>query len=784
MLKYNFLSSFRHIRRNLSFSVINILGLSIGLTLVIILFLWLQFELSFDKFHVNADRIFRIITEFKPETTHEYFAHVPAPLGLVLKSKIPEIEDYVRFGYMGKQIVNYENVSFQEKIDLADPSIFNIFSFTLISGNPETALKEPGSIILSETKAKKYFGNNDPIGKTLLIGEDKAHFIITGVLRNIPPNSQLQFDFLCSFAENKSNLEWGMWNYPTYILAKDKGLFKTITDKLSTVADEIPVDEKVRFHIQPLTWIHLHSNIRYDLDTNTNIKTIYFISSILFLVLIMACINYINMATARYTRRGKEAGLRKVAGATNYTLASQFLFESFTITILAFVIAICLSYLLVTVFNSLTKLPLELVSLFNFKLISELIFLIIIISLIAGSYPAFILSSVNPIAALHDDSRLGRVVSIKGLRKGLIIFQFLISIILIGATTIIHAQMVFIRNKNLGIDSDQVIVVSAYQAEVRPKTELFKKEILTSPLILDASSVGYTPGNNYYQNAWWEGLEINDYGNMIRWIPADKDFIKTLKLKIVNGEDFPENISENHNSFILNETAVKKLGWKEPLGKQFEIYGVYKANVTGIVRDFNFESLYSEIEPVAIAYYPEVFHNMLIRLSPENIPGSIDFLRKKWNSLFPKCTFEYSFLSDDFQKLYEKENMTLKLVTWVSVFSLFISCIGLFGLVLFTIDQKIREIGVRKVSGSTSMRIVLMLNLEFIKWILIALLISCPVIIYFMHRWLISFAYRITLSWWMLIVPGIIVLLLSLLTISWHTLYTATRNPADCLRHE
>src|SRR5664279_2932330 len=204
MLKYNFLSSFRHIRRNLSFSVINILGLSIGLTLVIILFLWLQFELSFDKFHVNADRIFRIITEFKPETTHEYFAHVPAPLGLVLKSKIPEIEDYVRLGYMGKQIVNYENVSFQEKIDLADPSIFNIFSFTLISGNPETALKEPGSIILSETKAKKYFGNNDPIGKTLLIGEDKAHFIITGVLRNIPPNSQLQFDFLSSFAENKS----------------------------------------------------------------------------------------------------------------------------------------------------------------------------------------------------------------------------------------------------------------------------------------------------------------------------------------------------------------------------------------------------------------------------------------------------------------------------------------------------------------------------------------------------------------------------------------------------
>jgi putative ABC transport system permease protein len=783
MLKYNLISSIRHIRRNLSFSLINILGLSLGLTLIIILFLWLQFELSFDKFHEKSERIFRIITEFKPETTHDYFAHVPAPLGDFIKTRIPEVEEYVRFGYLGEQIISYENVQFQEKIVLADPSIFKIFSFRLISGNPETALKQPGSIILSENKAKKYFGNKDPMGKTLLMGEEKSPFIITGVLRNIPSNSQQQFDFLCSFAENKSNLEWGFWNYNTYLLASRKGLYKAITDKLTGIANEIPGDEKVRFHIQPLTWIHLHSDIHSDLSTNTNIKTIYFISSILFLVLIMACINYINMATARYTRRGKEAGLRKVAGATNLTLASQFLFESFTITILAFVIALCLSYLLVPVFNSLTKLPLEFVSLFNFKLISELIFLIILISLIAGSYPAFTLSSVNPIAALRDDFRLSVAVSIKGLRKGLIIFQFLVSIILIAATMIIHTQMAFIRNKNLGINSDQVIIIPTYQAEVKPKIELFKKEILTSPFILNASAAGFTPGTNYYQNAWWEGLQDVNLGYM-SWIPADKDFIKTLKIRIVNGEDFPDILSENHLLYILNETAVKKLGWKDPLGKQFEISGIGKGAVIGIVKDFNFRPLYSEIEPVAITYYPEVFYNMMIRISSENIPGSIDFLRNKWKSLFPRSTFEYSFLSDDFQKLYEKENTTLKLITWVSVFSLFISCIGLFGLVLFTIDQKIKEIGLRKVSGSTSLEIVALLNLEFIKWILTAFLLSCPVIIYFMHKWLASFAYRISLSWWMLVVPGMMVLITSLLTVSWHTLYTATRNPAECLRHE
>jgi len=317
MLKYNLTAAFRSIKRNPGFSLINISGLSLGLTLVIILLTWLQFEFSFDKFHDNADRIYRVVTEFQHGTSSDNFCGTPAPLGEVLKKNIPEIADYVRFGSLGRIIVKFEKEQFWEEIDLADPSIFRIFSFKLLSGDPETALKEPGSIIISETKARKYFGNRNPLGHILLLDNEKAPYRITGVMKDIPANSQLKFDFLGSFSEIHGNLSWNHWNYWTYILTHNQGTFKAISERLPDIVKEIPGDEKFQLHIQPLTSIHLHSGLRYDLPTNTDINTILIISSILLLVLLVACINYMNLATARYTRRGKEAGLRKVASSTS-----------------------------------------------------------------------------------------------------------------------------------------------------------------------------------------------------------------------------------------------------------------------------------------------------------------------------------------------------------------------------------------------------------------------------------------------------------------------------------
>jgi putative ABC transport system permease protein len=784
MLKYNLVTSFRSIKRNLSFSLINISGLSIGLTLVIILFAWLQFEFSFDKFNENADRIFRVVVEFEKGKSSDKFADTPAPLGEVLKKDIPEVIDYVRFGYLGKVLVNYENEQFWENIELADPSVFKIFSFKLLTGNPETALNHPGSIILSETKAIKYFGNRNPLGLTLLLGENKTPYIVTGVMKDIPANSQLQFDFLSSFSEIRSNKGWGMWNYITYVLAKNKGSYRTITEKLPEIVKTIPSEDNFQLHIQPLLRIHLHSRLRSDLPTNTNIKTVYIISSILILVLLVACINYMNLATSCYTKRGKEAGLRKVAGASNSNLIGQFLSESFAITLSAFVIALFLCYLFIPVFISLTGLSLKLESLFSFSSIVKFILLIILISFVAGSYPALLLSSVNPVSTISEDYKLGRVFSVKVFRKVLVVFQFFISIALIASAFVIKSQLTFIKNKDLGLNSDQVVVVPIYQAKVKPKYDLYKTEILTNPSILKASAVAYYPGTQgFYQNTWWEGLEEGDISHYMDWLSVDQDFIGTLKIGLLKGGFFPKDISSKSSIFyVLNESAVKKIGWDDPIGKQFDIIG--KGEVIGVVKDFNFKSLHNELRPLALTCYPEEFDNLMIKISSENIPNSLNYLKKTWENLFPQYPFEFTFLNDDFQKMYKKETTTSLIITYISLMALFVSCIGLFGLVLFTIDSRIKEIGIRKVAGSTTGRIVIMLNLEYIKWILVSFIIACPIIIYSMQKWLQNFVYRVNLNWWIFISAGLITILISLITVSWHTWNTASKNPVDCLRHE
>jgi len=784
MLKYNLVTSFRSIKRNLSFSLINISGLSIGLTLVLILLAWLQFEFSFDRFHENADRIFRVVVEFERDKSSDNFACTPAPLGEALKRDIPEVIEYVRFGSWGRVLVNYENEQFWEDIELADPSIFKIFSFKLLTGNPETALNNPGSIILSETKARKYFGSRNPMGQILLLDDNKSPYIITGVMKDVPANSQLQFDFLLSFSEFKSNQGWGMWNYPTYILAENYDSFRSISEKLPEFVKKIPVEDNFQLHLQPLLQIHLHSRLRADLPTNTNIKTVYIISSILLLVLLVACINYMNLATARYSKRGKEAGLRKVAGATNSNLIGQFLWESFAITFSAFIISLFLCYLLMPVFISLTGVPLKLGSLLTLNSIVKFIILLLLISVIAGSYPAFMLSSVNPVSTIRDDFKLAGVISVKLFRKGLVIFQFFISIALIASAIAIKSQLTYIKNKNLGLISDQVVVVPIYQAQVKPRYELFKKEILSNPAILNASAVAYFPGTQgFNQNTWWEGLAEGDNSNYMDWISVDKDFINTLKIELLKGEFFPKDISgKGPVYYVLNELALKKIGWDDPIGKRFDIIG--KGEVVGIVKNFNFKSLHNELKPVALTFYPSLFDNLMIKISAENIPNTMDFLKKKWDSLFPQYPFEFTFLNDDFQKMYKKETTTSLIITYISLLALFVSCIGLFGLVLFTIDNRIKEIGIRKVAGSTTGKIIAMLNLEFIKSILVSFIIACPIIIYFMQKWLENFAYRINLSWWIFASAGMITIIISLLTVSWHTWNTATKNPVDCLRHE
>jgi len=784
MLKYYLLLSFRNIIRNLSFSLINISGLSIGFALSFLLLIWLQFEFSFDKFHKNAEKIYRVVTEINKEDLNYNFAATPAPLGDILLKEIPEITDYVRFGSLGRVFVNYNNEQYWENVTLADPSIFKLFSFKLFQGEPESALRNPGSIIISQSKAKKYFGKVNPMGKTIFLGEEKQPFVVTGIMQDIPANSQLQFDFLSSFSEDKSKKTWGMWNYATYIMAKDNKSYKAITDKLPSVMKNLPNGEYISLHIQPLLSIHLHSRLKSDLTTNTNIRTVYIISSILILVLIIACINYMNLSTARFVKRGKESGIRKVTGATGSNIAGQFLGESFAIVLVSFIAALFLSYLFLPVFSSLTGLQLSLNSMLSPFTFMKIILLIIVIAVVAGSYPALLLSSVKPVSVMRNEIKAVSMISVQSFRKGLVVFQFFISIILVAAAILIKDQLNFIRNKDLGLNPDQVIMVPIYQATIKPVYETFKNELLKNPSIQEASAVSYFPGQNgYNQNVWWEGLDPDNNSHYIDWLSADEDFIKTLDIEMLNGHYYSKDVARSDQRvYIINEEAAKMTGWKDPIGKQFDIIG--KGRVIGVVKDFNFKSLHNELKPAAITFYPAIFDHLMIKVSASNIQGVIDYIRKTWEGMFPLYPFEYTFLNDDFQKMYIKEIQTSKILTSIAILALFVSCIGLFGLVLFTIDSKTKEIGIRKVAGSTTGGMMLKLNIEFVRLLLVAFIIACPVILLIMRKWLQGFAYRISISWWVFAAAGLITVILSLLTVSWHTWKSANQNPVKCLQHE
>jgi putative ABC transport system permease protein len=784
MLRYHITASFKNIKRNLSFSLINISGLALGLSLVIILIVWLQFEFSFDKFHKNADRIFRVVLEFKKDKESDNFANTPAPLGEFLKKEIPEIEDFVRFGHRGRELVNHENIQYWEDIELADPSIFSIFSFKLIKGDPLTALSNHNSIIISESEAKKFFGKNDPLGQPLLLGEKRTPYVVSGVLEDIPANSQIRINLLCSFDEEKSNKGWGNANYTTYILSNERNSIDKINKKLPLVEKGVPSDNKFSIHIQPLLDIHLHSGLRSDLQTNTSISTIYIISSILVMVLLIACINYMNLATARFTKRGKEAGIRKVNGATVSDLTIQFLCESFTITLSAFVIAIFLVYLFMPVLTAVIGVPLKLETLFSPGSVISLSILIILISILAGSYPSIALSSTNPVNSIRDDLSHAKLLPAKAFRKLLVIFQFFISISLISTALIINAQLSFIKKKDLGLNTEQVIVVPIYQAKVKPVYELFKNSITGNPAIINASAAAYFPGNQgYYQNVWWEGLADEDNSNYIDWIAADPDFIKTLDIKLLKGEP-PTRMPDSKGpvQYIINESALKMTGWKDPLGKMLNIVG--KGEVVGIVKDFNFKSLHNAISPMALTSYPSLFDNIFIKISNNNLPGTLAFLRKTWEDLYPQYPFEFSFLNQDFNNVYRKETRYSLIITYISFFALFVSCIGLFGLVLFTVDSKIKEIGIRKVAGATTREIIIMLNVGYIRWILLAFFFACPVIIFSAGKWLQGFAYHIKPGLLILITSAVITMLVSIITVSWHTFKMASKNPVECLVHE
>jgi putative ABC transport system permease protein len=797
MLKNYLKIALRNMNRQKSYSLINVIGLAIGIAAVILIMLFIVDEMSYDQFHVNKDRIFRLV-----RTTSVLSA---APIGPALMQEFPEIQDVVRIDPTGRTLVHDPGTNksfYEDHIAWVDANVFRLFSFKLVRGNPETVLQEPNTMVITTSIAKKYFGDTNPMGK-VLDGEN-LEFRITGVMEEAPENSHYHPGIFLSFKtlEGLTNrLEnWKTnWLY-TYLLLKNKDSASKIESQLPSFFEKHVGNAWTIFHLQPLLDVHLRSNLAWDIEPQGSIVYVNIFSAIAILLLIIACINFMNLATARSTRRSKEVGLRKVLGANRPQLMRQFLGESFLTAILAFMIAIVLVVLSLPAFNELASKNLNL-DLFSAKIFPGFLAITIFVGLFAGSYPALLLSKFSPINAMKNQVQFfTRKYGSVSLRRLLVIIQFAISIILIIGTTVIYKQLAFVKNKNLGFSKDQIIVVPFEGGNFDERYSVIKNELIQDPNIVHVSASGDIPGQGpsdfYYRP---EGL-AEDMEKLPVWDTyfVDYDFIETLGMEMVKGRNFDEKHSSDATAFILNETAVKNAieqsgaDWENPIGKHLDFYtpgkkgwSVYKSGqVVGVVKDFNYLSLHQPIGPLVLQVLPGAFDYLLVKIRTQDIGGSLSFIKNKVTEFAPGKPFEYSFLDEQFDSLYRSEQRLGKVFGIFAFLAIMVACMGLFGLTAFTADQRTKEIGIRKVLGASLSNIITLISREFVRLVLVADIVSLPISYYFMHRWLKNFVYRIDIGMWMFVFASVIALLIALFTVSAQAIRAALANPVDSLRYE
>lgn len=798
MLK-NFLKvALRKLWRNKVFSAINIFGLAAGLTCCLLIALYIQHELSYDRFELKGDRIARVIMEYSfdgsPESNKVNYTSVRvAP---VMKRNFPEVESAIKMT-MRERIVNYNDKYIDEKrFMFADSTFFDLFTFRLLQGDVHSALSGPFKVVVTESTAKKYFGNENAIGKTFKLGTDSNLYQITGVMEDCPQNSQIKFDFLASFSSLgiTKDYEESYWdaNYTTYLLLRDKKSIASLQAKLPAFMKKEMKGQAatINFFLEPFTEIHLHSPYG-GFEPNNNITYIYILAAVTLLILIIVCSTYINLSTARSIERAKEVGIRKVIGADKKQLFWQFIGESALLCFVAVILSAITAALLMPFFNQLTDKQLHASSLFSLPFIFFSLAIVVIVSLIAGSYPALILAGFQPVKVLKGSFK--NAGSGQWLRKLLIVFQFAISVFLIVSTFMIQKQLYFIQHKNLGYKREHVLVLPTTEAMVA-KLKLIKDEFRQDPDVLSISLSARSPvegGGGYNMRS---AVMPANQQMAVTANPADEDFIKTVGLQIIAGsglteQDVKDAMTDDQTKrifhFILNETAAKQLGWtpEEAIGKKMFLDDSRPGYVRGVIKDFHFQSLHDPIK--AYVLFPDQWHSeLLVKISGHNIPNTISFLGSKWKSLVVIRPFEYRFMDDDYNKLYSAELRLGKVMNLFSSIAIILACLGLFGLSSYTAQQRFKEIGIRKVLGASVSNIVIALSKDFIKLSLIAIAIAFPVAWWAMTKWLQDFAYRTDMSWGIYFIVAAVTVLLAVGTVGIHALKAALMNPVKSLRTE
>jgi len=797
MIKNYFKIAFRRLQKSKLFTLINIIGLTIGIASCLLISLFIINEISYDRFNKNADRIVRMTMEYG-KGGKQKVAVTGTKAGPQLKRTFPQVEAFVRM-YNDAPVVKYGEAIFRENRFLyADSSLLNIFSFPILQGNAQTALNAPHQVLITPKTAAKYFGNTNPIGKTLRVGDTKD-FTVTGIVADAPENSQIKYNFIASFnsMDAAKTEQWFTANYTTYLLLKSKDDLKSFQRQLNSYMLGISKNElklennnPLLYNLEPLLSVHLYSQLD-GLEPSGSITTVYILGIIALLILLIACINYTNLATVQSSARSAEIGIRKVLGAEKSQLFKQFIGESFLLTLLSLVIALILAVIFLPYFNQLTGKTLSFSLMMKPIPLITVMILFIVIAFASGAYPAFILSNAGIVHILKSGLRLSS--SGGTLRKSLIVFQFAVSVFLIVATIIILQQLNYIQNKDLGYDKEHILVLPITQ-QVRQNYEPIKTEIGRLPQVVSVSGANVTP--TFVR--WGDGISAETgHGKVsldITALPSDLDFIKTMGMKIIAGTDFTradlklaDTTNQNKNfkyAFILNETAVKAFGWtpEQAVGKVVDkdFPGLIKA----VVKDFHFSSFHQPIGPLMLFLDRNNTNDFFVRVSGKNLPSTIHSLQNLWKERVPTMPFEYRFLDDDYNSLYISEQRSAKVFSTFSILAILLACLGLFGLVAFTTMQRTKEIGIRKVLGAGVSGIVALIARDFLKLTLIAVLVASPLAWYFMHAWLQGFAYRIAIEWWVFAVAGGLAILIALLTISFQAIKAALANPVKSLRSE
>ncbi|MEJ0054901.1 MAG: ABC transporter permease [Bacteroidota bacterium] len=806
MFKSYFKIGWRNLLKNKGLFAINVTGLALGIATCLIIMLFVIDELSYDRYNEKAGQIVRVVLKGKMNGEIIKEAVTPAPVGPTLKSEFPEVAASTRLRADRSPKITYKNNTYRNnKVAFVDPNFFEVFTLPFIKGNPTTALIEPNTVVISENQALKYFGNEDPINKVLDFSKTGEQYRVTGIVKNVPSNSHFHFDIFASMAglAHAKEDNWLASNYYTYLVLNEGISLPGLESKLPAIVKKYMGPQVIQmgmtyekftengneigFFVQPLTDIHLYSDSGHsELEAGGDVKSVYIFTAVAIFMLLIACINFMNLSTAGATKRNKEIGVKKVLGTKRSQLVQQFLTESFISTALAMILAAMLVVTSLPLFNQLSGKALEINFLLTPKVLSGLLLLALFITLLAGSYPAFLLSSVKPIAALKN--KVANAGQSRGIRSGLVVFQFVISACLIFSIIIVNQQMSFIQNKEIGYDRDQLLVLRESYL-LGNNENAFMNQIMADSRVENVTMSAFIPAGptNMSMTGVYPGQQHESVRRTMLY-DIDDQYIPTMGMKLIAGRNFSKGFGSDSTNIIINETAVKifNLG-DNPLGQVLTMNtndngGKRSMTVTGVVKDFHFRSLHEAIAPLIMVNGHS--KGLIIRTKTKDMAGLLSGIEEKWKAFHVEEPFSYGLLDELYNETYLAEQKMGNILKIFGLLTIFVACLGLFGLVTFTVEQRVKEIGIRKVLGAEVIEIVSLLSKDLIILVAVSFLIAFPAGSYLMDKWLQDFAYKIDIQWWVYALAGVITLFIAFLTMSFKTIKSAFSNPIESLRSE